>query len=399
MKQTQMMGSALLITGTAIGAGMLGIPMATATLGFLPAALLLILVWLFSFSAGLLMLEVTLNLQGGDNLHLNAMAKNTLGRPGQITAWVCVIGLLYSLTVAYITGGESMLATLLSTQDIHISKPWLSTFFTVVLGSFVCISTRATDLLNRGLLAVKAVLVILLLSMCLPVVDITQVLSLPSTQSSFWLSAAPVIFVSFGFHHVIPSIAQYNHYQLPPLRRAILIGSAIPLLVYLAWLVITLGVLPREGQLSFAAIKGQNVGSFIHMFSLWLQKPILAHILNVFANIAIITSFLGVTLGLFDFLRDSLNVGHTGLPKRFGVALLTFGLPLIAAITYPGSFIQLLAYAGIFLAIMAFVLPPLMALRLRHLGRATHYQVRGGLLLPLAVIAFGVLLAVLGVMY
>lgn len=399
MKQTQLMGSALLITGTAVGAGMLGIPMATANLGFIPAAFLLVVVWGFSFLAGLLMLEVTLNLQGTDNLHLNAMAKITLGRKGQVTAWICMIGLLYALTVAYISGGESMLTTLLAMFDVHVPKPLLATLFTVALGASIFISTRAADFANRIFLTIKALLILSLLVLCLPVVRLEQIFSTPSAGPHYWLAAAPVVFVSFGFHHVIPSLAQYNHNDLIALRRAIFIGSFTPLVVYLLWLLITLGVLPRTGSSSFETIGGENVGAFISTFSHSLQKPMLTGILNVFANIAIITSFLGVTLGLFDFLRDSFKVGHKDYSKRFGVALLTYGLPLLAAICYPGSFIQLLTYAGVFLAILAFVLPALMALRLRHLHQAKYYQVRGGRVLPIAVMVFGGVLAVLGLMY
>jgi tyrosine-specific transport protein len=376
------LGSALLITGTAIGAGMLGIPMATAQLGFTGASLLLVTIWGLSYFAALILLEVTLKTPG-DRVHLNSLARYSLGRPGQIAAWICVLGLLYSLTVAYIAGASSILHAALENTVLEVPQWILATVFTAGLGSFVVTSHRATDLLNRSLFSIKTVLLAFVLAFCLPAVDLSLLEQGPINQGLF-LSAAPVIFVSFGFHHIIPSLAQYNDNNQPRLKRIIFIGSLIPLLVYLLWEVIALGVLPREGAVSFAQIGEGNVGQFIESLSHLLHRPWLAALINGFANLALITSFLGVSLGLFDFLCDSLQVKSTEGIKRVGVGLLTYTLPLICALLIPTGFIQLLAYGGVFFALMAFVLPPLMLFALRRQGLA-----KGGWVIPLLVITAG----------
>ena len=387
MMTSKTLGSALLITGTAIGAGMLGIPLATSSLGVGPTIGLLVIVWMFSLLAGRLILAVVLALPKHD-LHFNRMAFLTLGRPGQWVAWACVLGLLYSLTVAYITGGSSLFRSFLMSRG-HTPPPYLlECLFTVGLGSFIVISTRATDTLNRILMGVKAILLALMLVLCLP--EVEHDLLVPNTYipnlGLGLLTAIPVLFVSFGFHHILPSLANYNAYETKPLQRALFWGSLIPLLVYIAWVIMTLGVIPTQGPDSFASLTSPDVGPFITLWVGRLQQPALDVIIQLLSPIALITSFLGVTLGLFDFLSDSLS-SRPGLSKRRGVlGLMTFGLPLICAILYPHGFIALLKFGGVFLAVMAFILPPLMALKLRV----------GGTVAPIAVICFGILVALLG---
>lgn len=62
-------------------------------------------------------------------------------------------------------------------------------------------------------------------------------------------------------------------------------------------------------------------------------------------------NFLGVSLGLFDFLADGFKQSNTH-GGRFRTALLTFVPPFMFAILYPQRFILALGYAAIFVAIL-----------------------------------------------
>ncbi|WP_369016672.1 aromatic amino acid transport family protein, partial [Chlamydia pneumoniae] len=54
----KVLGGSLLIAGSAIGAGVLAVPVLTAKGGFFPATFLYIVSWLFSMASGLCLLEV-----------------------------------------------------------------------------------------------------------------------------------------------------------------------------------------------------------------------------------------------------------------------------------------------------------------------------------------------------
>ena len=73
-----------------------------------------------------------------------------------------------------------------------------------------------------------------------PHVHKINLLSLP-LEKGLALSAIPVIFTSFGFHGSVPSIVSYMNGDIRKLRRVFVIGSAIPLIAYLFWQLVTLG--------------------------------------------------------------------------------------------------------------------------------------------------------------
>ena len=102
-KQT---GAILIIAGTAIGAGMIGIAYAVAAVCFKTALILLLINWIVMMLSALLIVEV--NIKQPLSADLNTMAKATLGRSGQLINWFVYLLLLYSLTTAYISMGGSL---------------------------------------------------------------------------------------------------------------------------------------------------------------------------------------------------------------------------------------------------------------------------------------------------
>ncbi len=98
-------GGAMIIAGTAIGAGMLANPTATSGVWFVGSVLLLLYVWFCMYTSGLMLLEATLHFPQGASFHtvVNAL----LGPRWNLITGVAVAFVLYSLTYAYIfVGGD-----------------------------------------------------------------------------------------------------------------------------------------------------------------------------------------------------------------------------------------------------------------------------------------------------
>lgn len=104
----------------------------------------------------------------------------------------------------------------------------------------------------------------------------------------------------------------------------------------------------------------------------------LGQTIGVFADLALLTSFLGVSLGLFEFLGDSFNKKKAA-SSRIVVGAITFVPPMGFALFYPQGFIMALGYAAIALAILAIFLPIMMVKKAR-VAEDTQggYQVFGG---------------------
>lgn len=389
MLKNKITGCALLITGTTIGAGMLGIPLSAIGLGYWASIGLMLLMWVMTMGAAFLILEA--NLADPLHLHFNTMASKTLGHLGQAAMTLSFLALLYALTVAYISGGSSLLSVgLKHFAGIDLANLPSAIIFTLVLGFFIYTSTRATDLLNRGFMVIKFILLVLVAVLCIPQIDIINLMENKTTApSSLWL-AIPVFFTAFGYHTIIPSLSQYANFNVTVLKRSIILGSGVSLLIYLLWQTLSFGIIPPQ---DFTTQDQNSIGNFIELMGNLINKPSITLIINSFAHVALITSFLGVTLGLFDFLRDILP--NNKMNTRAGIALLTFIPPLILALVSPQGFTQILAYAAAFLAILACILPALMVYVLRKRVKQLPYQTPGGWLTPVLVFLSGIVIIIL----
>lgn len=389
----KIMGCALLVTGTTIGAGMLGIPLSAIGLGYWTTVALMLLIWAITTSAAFLILEV--NLADRLHLHFNTMAVKTLGGFGQLAMTLSFLGLLYALTTAYISGGSSLLYVgVKHLSGFELGALECALIFTCALGFFVYTSTRATDLLNMGFMSIKFVLLVLVALLCVPQIDIVNLMShKTTTPSSLWL-AIPVFFTAFGYQPIIPSITQYANFNVQVLKRAIVIGSGLSLFIYLLWQKLSFGIIPAVGPQSLETINGHSIGAFIELMGSVINKPSIAFILNSFAQVALITSFLGITLCIFDFYRDILPKNK--INTRFNVALITFIPPLLFALIAPQGFTQLLSYAAVFFAVLGCILPALMVYKIRtNTEIIAPYQTPGGWFTPIIVFITGVLIIVL----
>ena len=114
-----------------------------------------------------------------------------------------------------------------------------------------------------------------------------------------------------------------------------------------------------------------------------------------------VTAFLGVSLGLFDFLADGLKLQKTGSQGKYTLAL-TFLPPLAVVLFNPGIYLQALSYAGVCCVILLLLLPAIMSWRGRKtcaLATNESHMVPGGTV-SLSILGFiGLGLLVLAMMY
>lgn len=379
------LGGILLVSGCCIGAGMLGLPLVSAMAGFQPSLLMFILSWLFMTTTGLLLLEV--NLWFEEDVNIVSMAGRTLGLIGKITAWIVFLFLFYSLMVAYVAGTGELFVDFIR-EITSISLPsWIgSLIFLMILGAMLYLGTAAVDKFNRLLMAGLIISYIGLVGVGIRHVNI-NFLTHQQWGASVW--ALPAMIISFGFHNLVPSLTAYLHRDVKKLRMTILIGSAIPLVVYLVWEYLILGLVPVEGAGGFRETldKGEMVTQALRytVGGSWVVD-----LAQYFAFFAIVTSFVGVALSFVDFLADGLHIPKKSFGKIF-LCLLALLPPFIFALIYPKIFITALNYAGGFGAVILFgILPAAMVWKGRYgksnLSNKNSYRVPGGKPLLLLVI-------------
>ena len=262
--RAKFIGSLFILMGTAIGAGMLALPLISAHLGFVHAAWLLVAIWATMTASALLVLEVNLAFLPYKN-SFSTMASETLGPAGKIISWVTCLVLLYALTSAYIAGNTSLLDELTKNLFKITIPSWLNAvIFTVVFGGAVYWSTQAVDILNRLLMSFKGIMLVIMLALLMPHVNFVRLLAYQPDSHYLWF-AAPIFLTSFGFHTVIPSLSNYLDRDAKALRNIILIGATVPLLIYILWLICALGIVPVFGPHSFTQLEiaHGSVGQFV----------------------------------------------------------------------------------------------------------------------------------------
>ncbi|CAL7959154.1 tyrosine-specific transport protein [Gammaproteobacteria bacterium] len=393
MNVNKFIGSVLVVIGTMIGAGMLALPLVSAQAGFVWASFVTIAVWVLMTVTGLLVLEVNLALDCYA-CSFSSMAEKTLGKIGKLITWLVCLLLLYALTAAYMSGASCLLTNILETHfHIRVANFISAILFTLVFGGMVFWSTRATDYANRGLISIKGALLFITIASLLPQIDVGAMLHSQhiATSGKCLFAMVPIFLCAFGYHTVIPSLRIYIGDKPKELKQMIVCGTTVALIIYLLWLATTLGVVPMYGENSFSSIAQNNssVDGLVNAITLLVHSKWVSIGVNGFSNVAMTTSFLGVTLGLFDFLADGCKRPNS----RFGrtqTALITFVPPLIFAFYFPGGFVLALKYAAIFVAILEIILPALMVYKLRQNAylHAPHL-VRGGNVVLLLIAAIG----------
>ncbi|WP_338804947.1 tyrosine transporter TyrP [Xenorhabdus griffiniae] len=365
-------GSIFIVAGTTIGAGMLAMPLATAGVGFGTTFAMLVALWALMSYTALLLVEVYQHNEF--NTGLGTIAKRYLGLGGQVLTGFSMLFLMYALTTAYISGaGELLAASLSSWLDKPISVSAGIIIFTIIGGGVVCIGTQSVDLINRLLFTAKIVFLVIVLGVMMPHVDKINLISMPIEQG-LALSAIPVIFTSFGFHGSVPSIVAYMGGDTNKLRKIFVIGSAIPLLAYILWQLVTLGAISSN---TFVGILAQESGlnGLLKAVREIVAVPKVEFAVHLFADLALATSFLGVSLGLFDYLAD-LFKRRNHAKGRLQTGLMTFAPPLFCALYYP-NFVMALTFAAVALSILALLLPCLLVWRSRKENQGS-YHVMGG---------------------
>ncbi|MGY5613020.1 amino acid permease [Vibrio brasiliensis] len=373
---TKLIGSALIIAGTALGAGMLAIPMVLAQFGLLYGTVLMVLIWFGTTYSALLLLEATIKSGGG--LGLNSIARKTLGKGGQLLTNALLYALLICLLMAYILGAADLLVQAMKAVGVELSFIHSQIVFTLTTGLIVACGTGVIDKLNRLLFLVMVVSLLMTLAVLLPEFSFANLSQVSNEDHLGLIQTSAVLFTSFGFMVVIPSLVSYNNEATDKqLRNMVIIGSVIPLVCYLCWLFAVVGNLPSDQLKQFASVS-QLMAGFEH------QAPWVGGFLSVFTGLALLTSFFGVAMSLFHQNSDTFN------QNRVMTYVLTFVLPLVAAIWAADQFLSVLAYAGIILVFLAVFVPLAMVYKLRLAKTLDErYTAEGGAVMMIFGLVFG----------
>ncbi|MDN3507890.1 MAG: aromatic amino acid transport family protein [Simkaniaceae bacterium] len=354
-------GTVFLVAGTCIGSGIIALPIVLAKLGLIPSIMLMLITWFVMYYTSLVNLE--LNLQAGKGIPLGALGRVFSGRTAEFIGVASLKLLSYALLAVFIYGGSSIIQEfLVSRTGIHTSFEMIATLFAVGAVLVILLPLKFIDYINRILFfALLIVVAVLLIGLAISI----KWSNLPWFADKYndlptWIAIIPVVFTSFGFQVIFHTLTNYCHKKAPLLKHAFFWGSLIPAILYIIWTSSILSVLHQKNPIFYQKMVHENteVGELINALSTIAKSEYLQLLIWSISLIAIVTSIIGVGIGLLDSLRGMLSDAIPTKRMRNTIASIIAITPAYLAVVYvPNAFISILGFAGMILAVIAVLLP------------------------------------------
>ncbi len=353
-------GAIFLVAGTCIGSGMIALPMVLAQVGLLPSIALMVVIAALNYYGALITLE--LNLKAGSGQPLGALARMFSGPLAELVGTVSFMAISYALFAVFISGGSSVLQDLVATLGVQYSLTTIALVYSVAIFFLLLLPMQYIDYVNRILfLALLGVFTLLIGGL----VSAINWLHLPlfaesATTFSAWSLCIPVVFTSFGFQIMCHSLATYCKNDAVMLKKACFWGTLIPTVVYIIWTCSVLSVVYHDNFAFYTHMMsgGVGVGELVKQLSLIARWPLVQLLVWWIALLAIVTSVLGIGMGLCDSIKNMLR--KSCVPARFHTltSALSIVIPaLIISLAVPNAFIAVMGFAGMISVVIALLLP------------------------------------------
>ena len=265
-----------MITGMTIGAGILGLPYVIAQTGLLVGLLYIIVFGVVMMFLNLMLGEISI--RTNEELQLAGFAGKYLGTWAKIVLAVTIIFSSYGVLLAYIIGEGESLAALFG----GLPAFWSVMFW--IFGSLMVWFGLQTIRKAEKILSITVIFIIVGLSLFLfKKFNLDNLVYF--NPANLFLPFGVVLFAL----HATPSIVE-AHALLPGSQRhfkkAIIIGTLIPMVVYLVFVLAVVG------------FSGQNITE-VATVGLGRQfGPLCALLFNLFAVLAMATGFMGIGIAL-----------------------------------------------------------------------------------------------------
>lgn len=391
-KSPSLIGGACIIASVCVGAGMLGLPSAGAGAWTVWSILAITLTMIVMTVSGWMLLE---SFKHYDlKVSFNTVTKDMLGDKINMFNNLAVYFVGGILLYAYITSSGLIL------QDtLNLDSKIASILFVLIFSAFVWHSTRAVDRISVVLILFMVLSFVFGVSGLAIKVDMSvlfDTINAEANYAPYALAMLPVALTSFGYHHSVASMRAYYGEETRA-KYAILIGTVIALSLYFLWLFSIYGNLPRS-QFGPIIEQGGNVDALLTALGSVIESEKVANAINTFSMAAILSSFIGVGLGVFDYLADLFKFEDTkqGRAKTW---LVTFLPPLVLSLLFPFGFVIVIGYAGAAATVWTCIIPALLVRKARMLETGDKgFRAPGGQVMIYLVMGFGVLTAVFHIM-
>ncbi len=346
-------GAIATLVGCVIGAGILGIPYVVARAGFITGLIDIILIGIVMIIMHLYLGEVVLRTKG--NHQLVGYAEKYLGKTGKNLMWFAMVFVIYGALVAYTIKEGDFLNALFNTY--FGGSPF--TYSLIFFGLMAFLVYFELNVLEKSEMLMVSILLGVIFLLCifaLPHVNINNLSSFD--PSSFFLPYGVILFAFLGVVS-IPEMKEELKENRAYLKKAIIIGSLIPLIIYVIFAAVVVGVTGINTTDGAILGLGNAIGYNMLVFG------------TLFGIIAMMSSFLILAFSLKEMFKHDYKI------DKFSSWFLTCSVPLVIFLLGVKSFVRTIGVAGSVSGGLMGILIVLMYIKAKKLGsRNPEYSIK-----------------------
>lgn len=338
------------LVGVVIGAGILGIPYVVAKAGFLVGLIDIFLIGVAVMFMNLFMGEIVLRTKGDHQL--TGYAEIYLGKKGKFFMTAAMFIATYGALIAYLIGEGAALSAIFGGPELLYSLG-----FFVVVSLIVFYGLKAVEEAEFWMVGMFLLVVLMICFIGFLNIDASNLAN--PDLSNIFLPFGVVLFAFLG-SAAIPEMREELINHRSEMKKSIIIGSLIPLVLYALFATVVVGV-TGAGTSEVATIGlGERLGQSMVVFG------------NIFAIFAMATSFIVLALALVEVWDYDYGF------SRNKSLMLTLLLPLAAFLLGFKSFISTIGIAGAFAGgIEGFIIVFMMWKAKKHGNREPEYSIKG----------------------
>lgn len=308
------------MVGTMVGAGVLGLPYVISKVGFPLGLLMLLLLGGAALILNLMFAEVVLRTSASHQIA--GYAKKYLGLiPYRFETFATIVGTYGGLTT-YLIGEGKVLSVLLGGNELMYSL-----IFFVIISFLLLFEIKTIKLF--GLIIVVCLLLVVVAIVLLGSSSL-KIANINYTELANVFTPYGVILFAYGGTAAVVTIRQILRRNEKKVLPAVLLGTIVPIIIYVVFTLIIVGVTGRNTTEIATVGLGQALGPWMLLFG------------NLFAFFAMGSVFLNGGLILREFYQYDFRL------HKIWAWLLVISVPLILYLFVAQDFVSTMGIAGSF---------------------------------------------------
>ena len=341
----KLINSIFLVSGTAIGAGLIALPLSAANIGIFYASIISLISFFVAYQTSCIAINLCSYL--GKGASIVYLSEKISGKAAFLISITTFYILSFALLGVYFFGTADILRYFSQTIDNRVLIVLCSVLFYFLFS----LKSKYFNTISSALFGVLIICILFVMfsfynnSNTVPIFNNNL-----SVRDFFYF--LPVIFTSFGVQNVCPYIFTYLENDVKRVKKAFFIGTMIPAVVYVCLIYLTLNFAYTTDISFFNKILAHNVsaGELVNFLCKISKSNLLSIFFKILTLFAIITSAMGIGIGLICSFKEIMK-------NSVLIRIIVVLIPTITIFSFENTFVGILSFGGVIATVFVIFMP------------------------------------------